>query len=172
MMQNNENTRPTIEDEIKNAGLSGDLQKNALDFVAYLKECGMSVDETYHGLFRYYDESVCVIATYPIDNIPGWTIFWGDYDSTICCNDYKDFCIDEQVKEFAWSHANVCGHFTSGGKDCGCGSQPGKTVTILGKEFDNICTSLLSIRNPNAKTLEKVRKLAESWMQCIADANK
>jgi len=37
---------------------------------------------------------------------------------------FDDFRLDEQLKEFAWAHVNIC---TSCGGSSGCGSQPGQT---------------------------------------------
>ena len=169
---NNENIRTTIENEI-NGSLMDDLsKKNALDFIAYLRANGMTTtDANYPGVFRYLGEAVCVLAIHPIEEgeLPVYNIYWGDYDSTIFSSDYDDFPMDEQLKEFAWKHIHLCVNFTSNGKYCGCGSQPGKSMKILGKEFDNLCTSIIWFGNPDAATLETIYKLAEVWKLCIVE---
>jgi len=158
MSETNENALLEIEDRLR-AELSGDLQRNALDYIAFLKANGMTPDS--------------VICTYPVDNIIGWTIFMGGYDSVLLRSDYQDFPIDEELKEFAWAHVKPCFHFTnnlreSGGNRCGCGREPGRSITIFGKKFDNVCTAALYFRNPEGKTLELVKRLAEVWKRSNA----
>ena len=150
----------TIEEEI-NEKLIGDMHKNALSFVDFLKTSGMTVDSVYSGLFRYHGEAVCVLALHPnFDENIGWNIYLGDYDSTICKSENEDYPIDESLKEFAWAHKHTCG-------SCGCGNQPGKCFKILGKEFDNVCTSLMWFGNPADEELEKLIKLVGIWISCI-----
>ena len=156
-----------IEEEI-NEKLTGDLQKNALKFIEFLKTKDMTVDAVHSSVFRYHGEAVCVVVLHPnYDENLGWNVYLGDYDSSICSGDYENFPIDEQLKEFAWTHKHTCGHFLSNGEVCGCGNQPGKSFKILGKEFDNICTSLMWFGNADGETLEKLMKLVEIWIRCI-----
>jgi len=56
------------------------------------------------------------------------------------------------VKEIAWASVNICttGH---------CDSSPGARRTILGKAFDNVCTITLAFTDPDAETLECVKKI-------------
>ena len=151
---------PQIENEIREK-LSGDLQKNALDFVVYIKERGMTTDEIHPNVFRYHGEAVCVLALHPnYDENIGWNIYLGDYDSTACSVEYENFPIDKQLKEFAWSHKHTCGK-------CGCDNQPGKRFKILGKEFDNVCTSLMWFGNASSEELEKLIKLVDLFKLCI-----
>jgi len=89
-----------------------------------------------------------------------WNVYWGDYDSTIFSDGYADFPVDENLKELVWVHIHTCG-------GCGCGNQPGKSMKIFGKEFDNLCTSILWFGNPDADTTEKLYKLAEVRKSCI-----
>ena len=131
----------TIEEQIK-AALTGDTLTNALSFAAFLQSNNIPADA--HDLFYLHIDGS--------DEVPGpWTIW-------LMSTDTKSPACDD-VKETAWAHANVCGHFSTGGEACGCGSQPGKCVNIFGKEFDNICNSPLMFTNPDAKTLEAVKKL-------------
>ena len=155
-----EKTTLVIEDEI-NERLSGELQKNALTFVDLLKSGGMVVDKTYSSVFRYFDEAVCVVVIHPnfVGEL-GWNVYLGDYDSSICSSDYENFPMDEVLKEFAWAHKHTCG-------SCGCGNQPGRTFSILGKEFDNVCTSLMWFGNADGDTLENLMKLVDVWKLCI-----
>ena len=158
-----EQTTLKIENEI-NENLTGELQENALKFVEFLKTNGIMTNYAVSPIvFRYYDEAVCVVVLHPIyDDKLGWNVYLGDYDSTICRSEYEDFPIDEELKEFAWEHKHTCGN-------CGCGNQPGKRFKILGKDFDNVCTSLMWFGNADDKTLEKLMELVKVWKLCIDD---
>jgi len=154
-MSENNNRTLKIEDEI-NSKLSGEMQKNALDFVAYMRECGMTNHETHKTAFMHNGKWVCILI---IDN-GGWTI----YDNPLCGRD-DDFPVDEHLMEFAWNHVNLCGK-------CGCPSKPGVRKTIFGKEFYNVCTSEVAFRNPDAETLKKVMQLIDIWKKNIIGGEK
>ena len=142
--------RPKYEDEIRKK-LTGDALENALNFIAYLRESGFTSNLTYSYVFDYLDHGVGVLYCFSATD---WTIFWGDDDFF----EYEDCLADEQLKKFAWDHVKIC--FIAQGKPCGCGSQPGKSATILGKNFENVCTSF-EFANPNADDLEYIKKLVE-----------
>jgi len=147
-----------IEDAIGEL-LTSDMLKNALDFVAYLGTNDMMPKLVAENCwtFAYLEEAihVCVLAIYPDENGIGWTIFDNPLTSK-----YDDFQVDEHLKEFARAHINIC---TSCGGSSGCGSQPGKHITIFGKEYDNICTSEVAFRNPDSEALKKIKQLIEAW---------
>ena len=85
-------------------------------------------------------------------HIRPWVIFFNDYVSI-------DDVTDDELKEFAWKHAHICDYFITDGKRCGCGRQPGSQKNILGKEFENICHCPMQFINPDAETLENMKKL-------------
>ena len=59
------------------------------------------------------------------------------------------------MKEIAWKHVDICGN-------CGgCKNPGGNRKTIFGKEFDNICVTPMRFDNPNAETIECVKKLID-----------
>jgi hypothetical protein len=99
--------------------------------------------------FEYNGEWVCIL----IINDGGWMLF----DNPLTKN-YDDFPLDEQLKEFALAHVNICatGH---------CDSSPGVRKTILCKEFENVCTSEVAFFDPDAGTLHKVKQMIEIWMK-------
>jgi len=146
-------------EKVINEKLKGDAQKNALDLLNYLITNEMTVDgDAPCWGINYQGKDVGVFFVTGEEDIPGpWTV-WSDDNNY---DEVEGILIDKQIKEIAWSHTNICGHFSSGGTDCGCGNQPGKTKTIFGKKFDNICTSTFMFTNPDAKTLECVKKLME-----------
>jgi len=140
-----------IEDDIKNK-LSGDNQKNALDFVAFLRAAGMTNHAEHTSAFEYNGEWVCIL----IINDGGWMMFDNPLTSK-----YDDYPLDEDLKEFAWAHVNIC---TSCGGSAGCGKQPGREKTILGRKFENVCTSEVAFFDPDAGALQKVKQMIEIWM--------
>lgn len=139
----------TIEEQI-NEELTGDTQKNALDFAAFLK-----ANDTLPG---------CLIVQ-PKGNPPNWTIFLGGYSCALCRDEYQDYPIDEDLKEFAWANVHHC-------RSCGCGYRPGRRVHLFGRAFDNVCTAVLGITNSEGEKLELAKRLSKVWMQCNAEAAK
>ncbi len=147
-------------EEVINTVLKGDAQQNALDFVAYLRDSEIPIEESEsYWEIRYMDECVCFIWINGSDDLPGpWTIWsaqipgtwaaWGDYE-------YIDFPLDERIKETAWKNVNVCGN-------CGdCSNVGGIRKTVLGKEFDNLCNSTMAFTNPDAEALKCAKKMVE-----------
>jgi len=154
----------TITEQI-NKKLKGDMQKNALDFIAFMKENDILPDKPDGNCYSCNDAFVCVLCVYPDGKKIGWSIFIGSYDCALCREENQAYPIDDELKAFAWSHVSTCGHFSSGGKHCGCGGQPGKSIKLFGREFHNICTSILCIRNAEGVELEKAKRLAIVWKQ-------
>ena len=159
----------TIEENMKEI-LSGDLLKNALNFIEYLKSNDVPPDSPDSDSFSYLGENVCVIGIFDevfgkIIESPAFVIFF--------CND--DICehvnsqVDKYLIEFAQSNVNYCAYFTTGGKQCGCENKPGKRTTIFGKEFNNVCHCPLWFYNPDAKILENIKNLVEIWKNNIAE---
>jgi len=138
-----------------NTSLSGDKLKIAKDFVIYMKTNGMTAHAEHVGAFEYKGQWVCIACIIPVDGEPTMVIF----DNPLTKH-FDDFQLDEQLKEFAWAHVNIC---TSCGGSSGCGSQPGLTKTILGKAFDNLCTSEVAFWNPDAETLGKILQMIDIW---------
>jgi len=128
----------------------------------------------YSSVFQFLNEPVFVLVPHPIDDSGdiAWNVYWGDYDSTIFSDKYAGFPVDESLKELAWEHIHTCGNFLSNGEHCGCGKQPGKSMKIFGKKFDNLCTSILWFGNPDEDTIAKLYKLAEVWKSCIAESKR
>jgi len=142
---------------------SGEQLKNGCDFIAHMRNTGIIPGIKQPNLFEYLGENVCVLVD--------WTIFWGDYTSTLLLDEYQDFPIDDDLKQFVWDNIHTCAHFHTKGKECGCGGQPGKSVSLFGKEFDNVCSSIIYFNEPDADTLQKVYQLTELWKRAIEVAN-
>lgn len=138
-----------FEDSINNV-LSGATLQNALSFAAYLRENDIIAGGK-HGVVRYRDKDVCYIHMDGAEQLPGpWTIWTeGDYSA-----EHKDVPLDEHMKEIAWAHVNFC-------TNCGGGCNPGTDKTILGRDFAGVCSAAMAFNDPDAETLECVKKLLE-----------
>lgn len=138
-----------IEDEI-NKTLTGEKQRKVLDFVDFLKMNDFSLiwDGDWWGV-QYKGSYPALLG---VDN-NGVNILFNYCD--FACNNI----IDNDLKIIAWEHIHRCVHFESGGKQCGCGEQPGKSITLFGKTINNTCQCPLQFWSSDAKTLENIKKL-------------
>lgn len=153
-----------IEDVISDV-LTDDAQKNALNFVAYLRanEIPFEESENYWEV-KYKDECVCFLWVSGTDDIPGpWTIWsaqvpgsWATWaDGEHSSEEFVDIPMDERIREIAWANVNVCGN-------CGgCDNVGGRRKMVLGKEFDNLCNSTMAFTNPDAEALECAKKIID-----------
>jgi hypothetical protein len=141
-----------IEDTI-NKFLNSDTQKNALDFVAFLRANDMIVSGSE---VSYKDKIVCYLYIDGINKAPGpWTIWTeGDYSAEL-----ENVTLDWYIKEIAWENVNIC-------VNCGGECAPGTKKVIFGKEFDNVCHACMAFNDPNAETLECVKKLSGNEEKC------
>jgi len=155
--------RPQIEDGIREH-LTGDRQKNALDFVAYLRENKLNplwvTPLSWKVILK--NEGVCYIKLFTggrpgyDDRMDGdWIInphggFKGGYESVFS---------DEKGKEIAWAYVKYC---------IGCSrvcvaEEKWRTVSILGKSFDKVCKNVaFNWANPDADAIEYVKKMIEN----------
>ena len=141
-----------IENKMKDV-LNGDTLKHALDFAAFLRANELS-PESHDSGHGWSIKGIGFIMVNGAVEEPGpWTIW---FDS---CDFGDSGPVGDDLKETAWAHASICGHFSSGGKNCGCGDQPGFHRTIFEKQFENRCHSPLMFTDPDAKTLKNVQKL-------------
>jgi hypothetical protein len=142
-------SKKRIEDAINDI-LKHEAQENAQGFIAFLSANEMSFDEIENFWFgiKYKDNYVCFIKIENSDDELGnWTI-WSADDYNSKDMDYAD----EHIKEFGWANICFCG-------SCGGACAPGRSATIFGKHFDNVCQSAMIFVNPDAKTLENMKQL-------------
>ena len=143
--------------------LHGDARETALDFAAYLQknEILLGESENYWEA-KYKDQSVCFIWVDGSDQLPGpWTVWsdqepgtWIFWSNENTARGPDAGIVDEPTKETAWKNANFCA-------DCG-GCSPGKTKTILGKEFEHLCNSALAFTNPDAAALQCIKSMVDT----------
>ena len=143
-----------IEDVINDI-FKENTQRNALDFIAHLREDeGVSIstdkDDDRRVWIRCEDKLVCEMQLEASEDSPGnWTVwFYGD------CIGYEDSPVDERIKAVAWTSITPCGN-------CGAECAPGRRKTIFGKAFDNVCQSTLAFENPNTGTLACIKKIVD-----------
>ena len=145
---------PTVEDVIRNSEQSENLQNNLIEFCRFLKDNEFSIEPEGHTE----------------DNKSGWKIVYtneciGHMNFTKLgiwldtCDFGNSDSADDALKETAWAHIRLCEYFTSDGKKCGCHDQPGLSKVIFGKKHENLCFALLEFKNPDAKTIENIKKL-------------
>ena len=152
-------SRQSIEDSIVEI-LTGEAQKNALEFAAYLRANEMLFEKgrgywegKLYWLIKYKEEYVCYILIGAEEKPgPGPWIIWSDDSGSNC---FEDYSLDEQMKEVAWKNVDICGN-------CGGCDNPGGTrKTIFGKDFNNVCRTAMNFTNPDVETLECVKKMVE-----------
>ena len=138
----------TYEDYIKDK-LSNDIQKNALDFAAFLRANDFSTEwnDEHNGWQIIHQGKIIVFSTVCDDNV--FAIVFNSCDFSDGCS------VDNDLKEFAWKHAAICPTSCGGTEICKM-SQKGM---IFGKEYENICVAPLECFNLDANELEKVQKL-------------
>ena len=147
----------TIKNNLKDA-LSGDPLTNALDFVAYLKNIGMSDD----GARVYYkDQMMCILITFKDTHNPSGGLCICDCP----ISEHDGFPIDESVKELVRANVKICESCGSGG-DCGH-KERGATKAIFSKKYDNLCSSEVMFINPDAREFEKIKVLMDLWKHKI-----
>ena len=145
-----EQKKLTIEDDVKNSDLSENLQKAHIEFCRFLRDNEFSIEMEYDRngwQIIYMNECVGHIN---FANVGIW-IDTCDFGSSAS--------VDDALKETTWTHVRICEHFNSGGKQCGCGNQPGYNRIIFGKEYKNLCFAHLEFINPDAKSLNNIKKL-------------
>ncbi len=139
--------------------LTGDMQKNALDFIHFLITEEMSFirgkgywENQLYWLVMYEKEPVCFIlvnGTGEEEQFSPFTIWTDDSGS----NWFEDASLDEVSKKIVWENVDIC---------CGCGgcAQPGgKQKKIFEKEFNAVCITPIRFINPDAKTIACVKEL-------------
>jgi len=138
--------------------LDGDTQKNALEFVAYLRKNDMQFIRDKNGYWedklywwiKYNEEIFCFILINGYE-VGHWVI-WFEDGGTDC---FSDFPVDERTKEIAWANVDI---FKG---DCGGGQCEGLRKVIFGKEFESLYRTLMCFTNPDAEAVECMKKLVE-----------
>lgn len=160
----------TIENHIYEV-LTGDTQRLALDFVAYLQAQDVTLErgtgywaDKRYWMVKYNGKYICFIllngygSAAHKDEPEGWIIWLYDTDSRHS-QWYATAPLYDKTKEAAWRNIDFCAN---------CGSCSGGTrKTIFGKEFDNVCRTTFRFDNPDAEAVECAKKLAKLRINSI-----
>ena len=142
--------------------LNGDMQKLALDLVAYLRANKMNPTQTAHNSWKvnYKGSCLCYVRIcdaehyyrkFP-DNPPSWVItLYLNY-----INEYENVIINEKLQDII---LNNVGYLCTSCRHCA----PGRDVTVLGKEIKGVCAGvpLTWVFDPDETTLNGIKKLLE-----------
>jgi len=137
-------------DNIIKEKLTGEAQKNALGFVGFLRAKGVMLNDSdnYFWNAEYKGEGLCVINIAVYDDHASFDTFINDLP-----NSWNP--VDERTKEIIW--ANVRPHNPTCHGKC----SPGSSRVILGKQFDNLCSSALGFYGPDAETVDCMKKIID-----------
>ena len=137
--------------------LAFDAQKNALDFIMFLRandtvfERGKGYwEDKNYLMIKANGEFVCFILIGG-DNgkEDSWTI-WSDDSGSVW---FEDFPLDDKTKGIAHANVDFCGN---------CGSCSGGTgKKIFGKPFENVCRTVFKFDNPSGEAVECAKKLVK-----------
>jgi len=160
-MSDIKNKKPEIE-EVISAVLSGDEQKNALNFVAYLRENKLNPKwsatnawTVSHKTFRVCFIRLSGAADYHNLEAGTWHIlpFIGEYETT---------SLDDKLKDIVWANKKPC-------QTCNqCALQ---LSNIFGKKFDTACEGSIVFINPDSEGLDCAKKLVELRKNAIKEGS-
>ena len=148
----------SVNDDINNSNLSDGLKKSYTKFCYFLNNNGFSIISEDDGNgWKIVYLNKCVSHMNFI-NVGIWidTCEFGDKDA-----------VNDILKNVTWAHVRVCEHFNSNGKKCGCGNQLGFNRTIFGRDFNNICFSIIEFINPDVEAMENIKLLMLLFIQNI-----
>ncbi len=157
-------------DDVINSLLNDDERRNALDFTAYLKSKGLTLDESeQYWEVKHNGRTVCAVWVDGSDNIPGpWTIWsaeepdsWAYWSSGEESGKRVYAVVDERTKKIAWANVNICG------KCGGCDKPGGTRKNVLGKDFDGLCNATMQFVNPGAEAIACAKKMVDIRMADI-----
>jgi len=135
-----------------NGSLEGDMQKNALDFAAFLEANDILIESNGDGRGWAVGGVVGNSNGFMmVDSIGKNLGIWIND-----CNFSDGDSADNDLKAFALAHVVNCPQEPCVGGGC---AEKNHRNTIFGKEYESICHSPLAFLNPDAKTCENVKKL-------------
>ena len=157
-MSDNVLSPKNVEDAFKEE-YAGDVQKAALEFLESLFKHEISEIHNDGGNWHFlHSGRVLFGMTHAMVTVGDIHIWWIDND----LSEPEMMQMDEHLKEFVVAHIASCGK-CGGTKSVGCGNR----MNILGKEYDDVCHSILWFHKPDAEDLDKIIKLVEIRIQII-----
>jgi len=141
----------TIEKAI-NDHFKGEAQKNAQDFIVYLKANDVVFHESdnYFWHPKYKGKDLFTLNVEVNDDRASFDAF-----VNLLPREWENetLPIDKRTKEIIWNNVRPC-------EIAGCGDcSPGISKNIFGKVFNNLCGSFLGIYDPDAETYNCLKKI-------------
>jgi len=158
-MSEQKKTRPKAEEAVSKL-LSGETQKNALDFISFMKDNKLSLGYASNSWkSTYKGKSVCYLLVHENE----WTLRFSHFTREKWFVDYDCYIIEAKLKDFIVNNINPR---NCPGRDCGAS----KSRTILGKNFDEVCTCWpLYLKNLSGEDIEYIKKYILVIKKYIAD---
>ena len=146
--------------------LTGDVQKNALDFVNYLRTNDATIHDSdnYFWSTTYKDKDLCIITIGIEDKeTTSFEIFFNVLPNCITSPDaiydnsdkYVSFPVDKQ--KIVWESVRPCDCI-----DYDCKSKTDNRMIIFGKEFNNLCYCFLGMSDPDAETVDCMKRIIDA----------
>ncbi|MDR1803301.1 MAG: hypothetical protein LBQ94_06795 [Treponema sp.] len=151
--------KPEIEDIISNV-LTGNTLKNALNFIAYLRENKINPQWSATNVWKisYKSFSVCFIRLYGAADYHN--LKPGSWHIIPFIGEYKASSLPDELKEIVWANKRTCSN---------CGKCALKLEKVFGKEYDYVCEKSIVFTNPDAKTVDCTKKLIELRRNAIKE---
>jgi len=152
-------TKAKIEDVIT-PYFQGDRQKNALDFAAYWHTNKMPLKWDAWNTWKAHSKSkiLCWVYLNPFVRPAVWVVS----PCLTNINAYEDTVLNEGLENFVWDNFKHCS------SDCHGACRGTKSVTILGKAFNNICNEVFEVNNkkidfvsPDETAISRIKRLLE-----------
>ena len=138
-------------EEAINDTLRGDALQNALEFAAFLRANGLSLEKIdIPGGWNVYIRGInsAFVQIFRDRNNFNVVLHISTYDG--------ESPVDDELKEFAWAHVVLCPQGCGGPAFC---DESQNRRTIFGKEYDSTCQSPLAFIAPDANDLVNIQKL-------------
>ena len=137
---------------IINENLTGDSQKNALDFIAFCaaNKIRLAFNNKDNNGGDFGNNVGYIWINDDTDNSKRPYVIFFNY-----CSFGEEDSVDNELKEFVWANVNICSRCHDGWETCGGGND----VIFFGKTFKNTCNSPLAFTNPDTNDLENIKKL-------------
>ncbi len=165
--------KPKIEEVIVGI-LDGDALQNALDFISFLRANKMSPTLTAANAWAvsYKGQRVCYIrvagtAYYHNLENGSWHIAHVNYGCTKLIgytDDSEQYISDEKLNDIVLDKVKSCTRCAN--------CKRGNSLTILEKQFDEVCHTWLLMKNPNADAVNCAKKIVMMRRNAIANKNK
>jgi len=148
-------------ENVINAKLTGDAQKNALDLIAFMRESGFSFKGFNAGkeirwdpIYKGKGIGCMAVAEEPMLKAGVSIALWLGLDWR--CDDTAT--TDNELKEFAWAHVVNCPQGQCKPPHC---ENSKNHWSIFGKEYESVCHAPLAFFSLDGEALGNIKKLLQ-----------